>query len=236
MIMGGANATSYSVSIWNENVTTLLGSQAINSGIPERGQTTSVTVAGLSQSSTYRFSVAAINSEGPSSQSIATNSITTPVGTTIPSAPTITQVTAGDRSLSVNFNGGSSGGGTISNYKYSLNGGSFIAFGLSNPIAINNLAGYQNYSVRLIATNEIGDSVSSNAVSAITLDFAQDKARKDAKELSEILSLVPSIAGLSQSIAGLGNSLLLPKQCVKGKLVKNVKAGAKCPKGYKVRK
>jgi hypothetical protein len=68
------------------------------------------------------------------------------------------------------------------------------------------------------------------------LDFAQDKVRKDARELTELLSLIPSIAGLSQSVAGLGNSLLLPKKCVKGKLVKNVKAGAKCPKGYKARK
>jgi hypothetical protein len=236
LIMGGANATSFSVSIWNESVTTLLGSQTINSGIPERGQTTSVTVTGLLRSSTYRFSVAAINAQGPSSQSFATNSITTPVGTTIPSAPTITQVTAGDRSLSVNYTGGNSGGGTINTYKYSLNGGSFIAFGFSNPMTINNLAGYQNYSVRLVATNEVGDSSPSNAVSIVTLDFAQDKVRKDARELTELLSLIPSIAGLSQSVAGLGNSLLLPKKCVKGKVVKTVKAGAKCPKGYKARK
>ena len=60
--------------------------------------------------------------------------------------------------------------------------------------------------------------------------------QKQDQELREILSLVPTIAGLAQGIAGLGNSLLLPKKCVKGKLVKNVKAGAKCPKGYKVRK
>ena len=60
--------------------------------------------------------------------------------------------------------------------------------------------------------------------------------QKQDQELREILSLVPSIAGLSQSIAGLGNSLLLPQKCVKGKTVKKVKAGAKCPKGYKVKK
>lgn len=235
-VMGGQNASSYNVSVWDENLLTLIKTQTFSSGLPSRGQITSFTVTGLTKSSTYKFKVTAVNSQGPSIESAATNSITTPTGTTIPGAPMITQVTAGDRSLSVNFTGGSSGGGTINNYKYSLNGGSFIAFGLSNPIAINNLAGYQNYSVTLVATNEVGDSVPSNAVSAMTLDFAGDRARKDAKELSEILSLIPSIAGLSQSIAGLGNSLLLPKKCVKGKLVKNVKAGDKCPKGYKARK
>lgn len=67
-------------------------------------------------------------------------------------------------------------------------------------------------------------------------EAAQAAKQKQDKELKEILSLVPSIAGLSQSIAGLGNSLLLPKKCINGKLVKNVKAGAKCPKGYKVRR
>ncbi len=236
IIMGGESTSSYSVSVWNESLSELIKTQTFSSDLPDRGQTTTVTITGLARSSTYKFKVIANNSRGSSVESAATNSITTQVGTTIPSAPTITQVTAGDRSLSVNYTAGSSGGGTISNYKYSLNGGSFIAFGLSNPITINNLAGYQNYSVRLVATNEVGDSSPSNAVSVVTLDFAQDKVRKDAKELSEILSLVPSIAGLSQSVAGLGNSLLLPKKCVKGKLVKNVKAGAKCPKGYKVRK
>ena len=60
--------------------------------------------------------------------------------------------------------------------------------------------------------------------------------QKQDQELREILSLVPTIAGLAQGIAGLGNSLLLPQKCVKGKTVKKVKAGAKCPKGYKVKK
>ena len=233
---GGASIASYEISVWDENLSNVIKVQSFAVNLPNRGQAGVFAVSGLTKSSTYRFKIVAVNSQGPSTDSSATNLVTTTVGTTIPSAPTITQVTRGDRSLSVNYTGGNSGGGTITNYKYSLNGGSFIAFGLSNPITINNLAGYQNYSVRLVATNEVGDSSPSNAASAVTLDFAQDKARKDARELSELLSLVPSIAGLSQSIAGLSNSLLLPKKCVKGKLVKNVKAGAKCPKGYKVRK
>lgn len=235
-MLGGAIVTSYEISVWNEGLTNVIRVQNYTTNLPIRGQTGTFAVTGLTKLSTYKFSVSAINLQGNSSQSFASNSITTTSGTTTPGAPTITLITPGDRSLSVNFTGGSSGGGTVSNYKYSLNGGSFIAFGLSNPIVINNLAGYQNYSVTLVATNEIGDSVPSNIVSAITLDFAQDKVRKDAKELSQILSLVPSIAGLSQSIAVLGNTFLLPKKCVKGKLVKNVKTGTKCPKGYKVKK
>jgi hypothetical protein len=104
------------------------------------------------------------------------------------------------------------------------------------------------------ATNSEGISLASSASNSITTSAAssggttnsdelrrqQEAAaaakRKQDQELKEVLSLVPSIAGLAQGVAGLGNSLLLPKKCVKGKLVKNVKAGAKCPKGYKVRR
>ena len=235
-IMGGQNATSYNVAVWDENLLTLIKTQVFNSGTPSRGQSTTVTVTGLTKSSTYKFKVAAVNSQGPSADSAASNLVTTPAGTTNPGAPTISRIDPGDRSLSIQFTTGSAGGGTISGYKYSLNNGSLIPFGTTNPLTINNLAGYQQYSIRIVSTNEVGDSGFSNTVTTTTLDTAQDKARKDSKELSEILSLVPSIAGLSQSIAGLGNSLLLPQKCLKGKTVKKVKAGAKCPKGYKLKK
>jgi uncharacterized delta-60 repeat protein len=56
------------------------------------------------------------------------------------------------------------------------------------------------------------------------------------RELTEILSLVPSIAGLSTNISELTNSLLFKQKCVKGKKAKYVKYGAKCPKGYTKKK
>ena len=56
------------------------------------------------------------------------------------------------------------------------------------------------------------------------------------RELTEILSLVPSIAGLSTNISELTNSLLFKQKCVKGKKSKYVKYGAKCPKGYTKKK
>ena len=64
------------------------------------------------------------------------------------------------------------------------------------------------------------------------MDFGQ---RKD-KELTETLALVPVIAGLAQELAGLGDSILKPKKCVKGKSVKKVSSTAKCPKGFKVKR
>jgi hypothetical protein len=62
---------------------------------------------------------------------------------------------------------------------------------------------------------------------------AAEAARKakEQKELTELLSVIPSIAGLAFNLGNLTNSLLLTK-CVKGKTIKYVKKGAKCPKGF----
>jgi hypothetical protein len=157
---GGATITGYTATSSPGGFTgTLSGSTA-----------GSITVSGLSASTSYTFTVTATNSDGTSSASAASNSITTSAS-----------------------NGGTGGGGTT-----------------TSTTAADELRRQQ--------------------------EAAQAAKQKQDQELKEILSLVPSIAGLAQGIAGLGNSLLLPKKCVKGKLVKNVKAGAKCPKGYTVRK
>ena len=100
------------------------------------------------------------------------------------------------------------------------------------------------FTLTVTTTNNSSSSGSGSTTTSTTAadelrrqqEAAQAAKQKQDQELREILSLVPTIAGLAQGIAGLGNSLLLPKKCVKGKVVKNVKAGAKCPKGYKARK
>jgi hypothetical protein len=134
---------------------------------------------------------------------------------------------------------------------------SLPALGASATFTVTGLTPSTVYRFSVAATNSEGDSSQSFATSSVTTSAASSGAggggtdadelrrqqeaaaaakQKQDQELKEILSLVPSIAGLAQGVAGLGNSLLLPKKCVKGKLVKNVKAGAKCPKGYKVRR
>jgi hypothetical protein len=161
---GGRDITSYTVSVWNDALNTVLKTQTYSSSLPALGASATFTITGLTPLTTYRFSVASTNSLGNSYQSFATAAITTP----------------------------------------------------ATPVA------------------------SSGGTSADELKRQQEAAtatkQKQDQELKEILSLVPTIAGLAQGVTGLGNSLLLPKKCVKGKLVKNVKAGANCPKGYKTRK
>ena len=77
-----------------------------------------------------------------------------------------------------------------------------------------------------------------SAAAAVNAAIAADAAKRalDQKEMSELLSVIPSIAGLALNIGDLTNSLLAKQKCVKGKTIKYVKKGTKCPKGYAKRK
>ena len=181
-----------------------------------------------------------------------------------PSAPTLNAVTAGDRSISVAFTAGANGGATITDYEYSLNGGTYVsAATTTSPFTITSgINGRTSYSVTLKARNSVGLSSTSGSLSATTTDSSADaseaaaaaaeaarvaavnaalaaaaaKRAVEQKEMSELLAVLPSIAGLALSIGDLTNSLLVKQKCVKGKTTKYVKKGAKCPKGYVKRK
>lgn len=86
---------------------------------------------------------------------------------TVPQAPVITGTTAGNGQLTVAFTQGSDGGAAISDYKYSLNGGSYEDFDpdvTTSPAVITDLTNGTAYTVRLIAVNSVGDSAASNAL------------------------------------------------------------------------
>jgi hypothetical protein len=84
-----------------------------------------------------------------------------------------------------------------------------------------------------VSTIEIDRSPAEIAAEAARVAAAADAAKKakEQKELLEILGVIPSIAGISVNIGDLANSLLSTK-CTKGKTIKYVKKGAKCPKGF----
>ena len=84
-----------------------------------------------------------------------------------------------------------------------------------------------------VSTIEIDRSPAEIAAEAARVAAVADAAKKakEQKELTELLSVIPSIAGLALNLGDLTNSVLTTK-CVKGKTVKYVKKGAKCPKGF----
>jgi hypothetical protein len=85
-----------------------------------------------------------------------------------------------------------------------------------------------------ISASQAGNGTYSAAPS-VTQSFAITAKPDDGqKELMEILSLLPGLASISKNIGDLAVNNMT--KCVKGKLVKRVKLGAKCPKGYVKRK
>jgi hypothetical protein len=175
---------------------------------------------------------------------------------TTPSAPTIgTATSASATAATVSFSAPASNGGSpITSYTAtsSPSGVTGTLSGASaGTITITGLTASTTYTFTVIATNSEGASSASSVSNPITTsstsssaaadeisrlqEVAAGKQRRD-KELTETLALVPVIAGLAQELAGLGDSILKPKKCVKGKTVKRVSSTTKCPKGFKAKR
>jgi hypothetical protein len=110
---------------------------------------------------------------------LATNAMTTfsftpPVTTSVnvyqpPNAPVIDSITANSTSLVVNFTAGASNGSVVSNYKYSLNGGAYIALSPTDavsPITISGLTNGTSYQIQIRAVSNLGDGLVSNQLTA----------------------------------------------------------------------
>ena len=139
---------------------------SLNGGADISANTTTspITITGLTNGTTYSVSIKAVNNLGSSS---ASNELSaTPI--TVPSAPTINSLTAGNLQISVAFTpSDSSGGSVITTYQYSLNGGAVVnANTTTSPFVITGLTAGTNYSVILVATNAAGNSSNSNSLSA----------------------------------------------------------------------
>jgi gliding motility-associated-like protein len=111
-----------------------------------------------------------------------------------PSAPTITSITAGSGSVSVNFTAPTSDGGqAITNYEYSTNGGtSWVAASpvdTTTPLVISGLTNGTTYSIRIRAVNSIGSGTQSNAVNGTPIGVAP-----------VITSFTPTTAGNGETV------------------------------------
>ena len=132
------------------------------------GTTTSpITVTGLSYNTTYEVIIRAVNSVGDGQISNMESITISPVA---PSAPTITSITPRSSEITINFSvPTNNGGAAITDYKYSLNGGAFIAAGkTTSPIIVKGLSYNTSYQVIIRAVNSVGDGTISNMISVTT--------------------------------------------------------------------
>jgi large repetitive protein len=129
-------------------------------------QTTSpVTVSGLNNGQAYTIYLKAVNANGAG----AASSYVSVTPSTTPSAPTSLVATSGNAQVSIAFTPGNSGGLTITNYKYSLDGTNYTAFSpaqTTSPVTITGLTNGTSYTIYLKQVNANGDSPASSPVSA----------------------------------------------------------------------
>ncbi len=129
--------------------------------------TSPVIITGLTNGTSYSVRIRAVNSINPGAQSNAVSA--TPAG--VPNPPTSLTGVAGNQAIYVLFTEGNNGGSPITNYEYSIDGGSsFTPFSPAqtiSPVEISNvgLTNGTSYTVQLKAVNVSGSSIASSSVS-----------------------------------------------------------------------
>ncbi|GES43112.1 hypothetical protein RsS62_23640 [Rhizobium dioscoreae] len=150
---GGAAITSYTVT-------------SSPGGLTGTGSASPIVVAGLTNGTAYTFTVTATNSVGTGSASSSSSAVT-PL--TMPGAPTISSVTAGNGQATVAFTPPvSNGGAAITSYTVTSNPGGFTATGTGSPLTVTGLSNGTSYTFTVTATNASGTGSASLASSAVT--------------------------------------------------------------------
>jgi len=149
---GGSKITSYTVTS--------------SSGQKASGQTSPITVKGLTNGTPCTFKVAAANKIGTGPPSKASNSITP---ATVPGAPGIVKVKAGKSEARVSFKApASNGGSNITSYTVTSSSGQ-TASGPASPITVKGLTGRTPYRFTVTAANKVGVGAPSSASKSVTL-------------------------------------------------------------------
>lgn len=117
--------------------------------------TSPLTITGLTAGTSYAISIRAVNAVGPGVAASA-GSVTPVAGA--PSAPSGITIVPGNESLVVTVVAGAANGAAISDYEYSLDGGTtWTSAGTANgPFTITGLTGGTTYSVQVRAVNSVG--------------------------------------------------------------------------------
>lgn len=156
---GGSAITSYTATSFPGSIT-------------GTGAASPITVTGLTNGTAYTFTITATNAIGTSLASAASNSVT-PVGATVPGAPTaVSAIVAGPGALQVTFTApASDGGSAITAYTATSAPGALTGNNPASPIVVGGLTGGTSYTFTVTATNGVGTGPASAASVGVT---AQD--------------------------------------------------------------
>jgi hypothetical protein len=131
------------------------------------GSTLSTTVTGLTNGSSYTFTVTASNAAGAGPASAPSNTVTP---ATTPGAPTGVTATAGNASATVKWTvPASNGGSPITGYTVTSSGGGTTSAGASaTSVVVNGLTNGTSYTFTVTATNSVGTGPASTPSNAVT--------------------------------------------------------------------
>ena len=150
---GGDPVTSYLVTASNGMTCTAIA------------PATSCKITGLTNGTSYTFTVQAINDIGTGVAS-ANSPVSIPAGR--PTPPTSLTATIGDGQVTVAFTGAGNNGSAITTYTVIAEPGGITGTSSSSPVTVLGLTNGTAYTFRVIATNGVGNSESSTATVTAT--------------------------------------------------------------------
>lgn len=169
--------------------------------------TTIETVTGLTNGILYSFRIAATNASGTGPFSVVREA--KPIGP--PPAPTALAATPKASGAEITFTSPiSDGGSAITNYQYSINGGSSWSIlspvDTSSPIAVSGLIDGNTYEIKLRAINSYGAGTASESISLVPGLTARLSdlvlSNIPAKGVSTTLTISLNIAGRTTFLVG----------------------------------
>ena len=237
----GTLSPSFSAGVFSYAVSVPYLTTSIKVTATRGHSSTTLTIGGSVASSGVASSAISLATGSNTINVVATNtgvSTTTAIVVTraapaTPTAPTITSVTAGDKTLSIAFSTPTDDGGEpINNYEYSLNAGTWVSMnGTVSPFQVSSLTNGVTYAVRVRAVSSVGSgsasvSVSGTPVSRAVATTTTTTAPKPATTTTvavdlEIVVRVP---------AGQVNTTLAPVGQIAIPTVSSVAPGATFPK------
>ncbi|MDO8557778.1 MAG: DUF2341 domain-containing protein [bacterium] len=126
---------------------------------------TTGTVTGLTNGSSYDFRVSAVNAAGQGSAS----SVASATPATVPDAPTAVSAVAGNTQATISFTAPANGGSAITGYTVTSNPGGFTGTGSSSPVTVTGLTNGATYTFTVTATNVAGTGAASSPSNSVTL-------------------------------------------------------------------
>ena len=150
---GGSAVTSYKVT-------------SSPGGFTATGGASPITVTGLTNGTTYTFTVTAMNGSGPSPASAPSNAVT-PLGP--PGVPTgVAATTIGTLAVVTFTPPVADGGSAITSYAVTVSPGGRTVIGSGSPIFVSGLTDGATYTFTVTATNSVGSGPASAASNPVT--------------------------------------------------------------------